>query len=74
MTVRETLESILQEKLDIPAEKLTDNASFDSLDINSIDMIELICEVEDRLDIDFGEPFEIANYGQLVSYLESLVS
>ena len=35
-------------------------------------MVELICGLEDKLDIDFGEPEGLLNVGDVVKYLESL--
>jgi acyl carrier protein len=35
-------------------------------------MVELICELEDRLDIDFGEPEGLQTVADLVAYIDSL--
>ena len=42
------------------------------LGIDSLDMAELICSLEEELDIDFGEPEGIETIGQLVTYIEEL--
>jgi acyl carrier protein len=35
-------------------------------------MVELICDLEERCDIDFGEPDGIETVGQLVEYVDGL--
>ena len=72
MTKLEVLQSILQENLDIEPAKVTAESTFESLGIDSLDLLELITELEERLDIDFGEPEGLENVGDLVNYLETL--
>ena len=66
------IKSILEENLDIDPEDVNEESTFDSLGIDSLDMLEIITELEDRLDIDFGEPEGLENVGDLVEYLETL--
>ena len=72
MAALDTIKAILEENLDIDPETVTSESTFDSLNVDSLDMLEIITELEDRLDIDFGEPEGLENVGDLVSYLESL--
>lgn len=72
MATLDTLKAILQENLDIDPEKVTEDSTFDSLEVDSLDMVELICELEDRLDIDFGEPEGLTTVGEVVAYVDSL--
>ena len=66
------LKAILAENLDIDPESVKSDSTFESLGINSLDLLEIITELEDRLDIDFGEPEGLQNVGDLVNYLETL--
>ena len=66
------IRDILNEKLDIEPEKVTSESTFETLGIDSIDMVELVCELEDRLDIDFGDPEGIQTVEQLVDYIDTL--
>ena len=66
------LKAILAENLDIDPESVKSDSTFESLGIDSLDLIEIITELEDRLDIDFGEPEGLQNVGDLVNYLETL--
>ena len=72
MSTLDTIKDILFENLDIEPDSIDEDSTFDSLNIDSLDMVELICELEDRLDIDLGEPEDIETLGQFVEYVESL--
>ena len=66
------LKDILAENLDIDPESVKSDSTFESLGIDSLDLLEIITELEDRLNIDFGEPEGLQNVGDLVNYLETL--
>ena len=72
MATIDTIKELLQENLSIDPELITDESTFDSLNVDSLDMVELICELEERLDIDFGEPEGLETIADLVEYLDSL--
>ena len=72
MSTLETIKSILQENLDIDPATVDEASTFDSLGIDSLDMVELICDLEERLEIDLGEPEGIETLGDFVSYSEGL--
>ncbi|MCI7505734.1 MAG: acyl carrier protein [Coriobacteriaceae bacterium] len=72
MSTLETIKSILQENLDIDPATVDEASTFDSLGIDSLDMVELICDLEERLEIDLGEPEGIETLGDFVSYIEGL--
>ena len=72
MTTLETIKSVLKDNLDIDPATIDENSTFDSLGIDSLDMVELICEIEERLKIDLGEPEGISTLGEFVGYIDSL--
>lgn len=72
MTTLDAIREILQENLDIDPASVTEESTFDSLDIDSLDMVELICNLEDKLGIDFGEPEGLQNVGDVIKHIESL--
>lgn len=72
MATIDTLKAILNDNLDIVPEKVDMDSTFDSLGIDSLDMVELICELEDRCGIDFGEPEGLETVADLVAYIDSL--
>lgn len=72
MATIDTLKAILNDNLDIVPEKVDMDSTFDSLGVDSLDMVELICELEDRCGIDFGEPEGLETVADLVAYIDSL--
>ncbi len=66
------IKEILQEKLELDPASLTEDATFESLGVDSLDLVELICEIEDRLGIDFGDPEGLATLGDVAKYVDSL--
>lgn len=72
MATLDTIKDILQENLDIAPEDVDIDSTFESLGVDSLDMVELICELEERLDVDFGEPEGLETMGDLVEYVDSL--
>ena len=72
MATLDTIKDILQENLDIAPEDVDVDSTFESLGVDSLDMVELICELEERLDVDFGEPEGLETMGDLGEYVDSL--
>ncbi|MBQ6391381.1 MAG: acyl carrier protein [Eggerthellaceae bacterium] len=72
MATIDTIKDILVENLDIDRNLITEESTFDSLNIDSLDLVQLICDLEEKLDIDFGEPEGLQNLGDVVKHIESL--
>ena len=72
MATLDTVKEVLESNLDIDPENVTEDATFEDLGIDSLDMVELICELEERCDIEFGEPEGIDTIGAMVAYIDSL--
>lgn len=72
MATIDAIRDILAENLDIDPMSVTEDSTFDSLSIDSLDMVQLICDLEDMLDIDFGEPEGLQNVGDVIAHIESL--
>ena len=72
MATLDTIKDILQENLDIAPENVDEDSTFESLGVDSLDMVELICELEELLDVDFGEPEGLETMGDLVEYVDNL--
>lgn len=72
MDIMNTITKLLEENLDIEPSKVSTDSTFDSLGIDSLDMVELICDLEDACGIDFGEPEGLETVGQLIEYIEGL--
>lgn len=72
MDTLQIITELLHDNLDIDPEMVSENATFDSLGIDSLDMVELICDFEDTCDVEFGEPEGLETVGDLVEYIENL--
>lgn len=72
MATMDTIKDILHDNLDIDPTTVDTDSTFDSLEIDSLDMVELICDLEERCDIDLGEPEGLNTVGDLVSYIDNL--
>ena len=73
MSTIETLRNILVETMDVDAEAVTEDATLDDLGIDSLDMTEIMCEIVDAFNIDFGEPEGLETVGQMVAHIEGLL-
>jgi acyl carrier protein len=72
MATIDIIREILAENLDIDPQSVTEESTFDSLNIDSLDLVELVCNLEEKLDIDFGEPEGLQNVGDVIQHIESL--
>ena len=72
MATIDVIKETLSDNLDIEADAVTADATLDSLGIDSLDMVEPICDIEEKLDIEFGEPEGIDTIGKMVEYIDSL--
>lgn len=72
MTTLETIQGILQETLDIDPADVTEETMLESLELDSLDMTELVSNIEDELDVEFAETGQLDTIGQLVAYVDSL--
>lgn len=72
MAVIDSVKQILEKNLSIDPTNVTEESTLESLDIDSLDLVELICDLEDVEDIDFGEPEGLTTVGDIVKHVESL--
>ena len=72
MATIDIVKDVLVENLDLDGESVVEDATLESLGIDSLDMVELICDLEEKCEIEFGEPEGIETVGQLVAHIDSL--
>lgn len=72
MATLDTVKEVLESNLDIDPENVTEDATFDDLGIDSLDMVELICDLEEKCSVGFGEPEGLTTVGDLVEYIDNL--
>ena len=72
MATFDTVRDLLVDNLDLDAADIAPDSTLESLGIDSLDMVELVCELEERCGVDFGEPEGIETVGQLAAHIDSL--
>ncbi|MBX9033690.1 acyl carrier protein [Gordonibacter massiliensis (ex Traore et al. 2017)] len=72
MATIDIVKDVLVENLDLEADKIAEDATLESLGVDSLDMVELICDLEEKCEVEFGEPEGIETIGQLVAHIDSL--
>ena len=72
MATIDIVREVLVDNLDLDADAITEDATLDALGVDSLDMVELICDIEEKCDVDFGEPEGLATIGQIVEHIDSL--
>lgn len=63
---------MLSSNLDIDGATVTADATLDSLGIDSLDMVEFTCDIEERCEIEFEQPESIVTVADLVAHIDSL--
>lgn len=68
----ERIRSYLSSQLDIPAEELSRDTTFESLHLDSLDMVEMVMDMEEELGIDLGMDgdMQLETLGDLADYIE----
>jgi len=63
--------SYLVKQLDISADEITKDTTFEALGIDSLDIIEMVSELEDTLGIELDLDEKITTIGELAELVES---
>ena len=61
----------LAEQLDLTAEEITADTTFESLGVDSLDTVEMVMDLEDELGVELELEEKIATVGELVAFIES---
>ena len=67
----EKIVAYLSEQLDIPAEDIAMDTTFESLGIDSLDTVEMVMDMEADLGVDLELDEKISTVGELVEFIES---
>ena len=61
----------LSKQVDIPVESITEDTTFESLGIDSLDIVEMVVDLEDELGIELELNDKITTIGELADFVES---
>lgn len=67
----EKIAAYLAEQLDVPADEITMETTFESLGIDSLDTVEMVMDLESDLGIDLDLEEKVSTVGELVAFVES---
>lgn len=70
MAVFEKVQAIIVEELGKEAEEVQLTTTFEDLDADSLDLFQVISEIEDEFDIQIDSEEGMATVGDLVSFVE----
>ena len=68
--VMEKLVALLSEHLDVDADLITAETTFDSLGIDSLDTVEMVMELEEQLGIELELEEKVSTIGELAAFVE----
>ena len=71
--VFEAIAELIAERVEKDISEIKMESTFRDLGIDSLDMTEIMCEIEDAFNIDFGEPEGLETVGQMVAHIEGLL-
>lgn len=64
------VKALMSDQLDVATEKITMNTNFtEDLDLDSLDVFEVIDQLEDQFDIEIETDDKLATVGDLVQYV-----
>ena len=67
----EKIAAYLAEQLDVPADEITMDTTFESLGIDSLDTVEMVMDLESDLGVDLDLDEKVSTVGELVAFVES---
>ena len=69
----EKIKAYLASQLDISADEISRETTFESLGIDSLDMVEMVMELEEELGVELEIEEKLATVGELVDFIESKI-
>lgn len=67
----EKIQSYLAAQLDISADEINRDTTFESLGIDSLDTVEMVMDLEEELGVELELEEKVATVGELADYIES---
>ena len=67
----EKVRNYLSKQLDIAAESIAEDTTFESLGIDSLDVVEMVVDLEEELGVELELDDKISTIGEFVAFVES---
>ena len=68
--IYEKIAKIISDKMDIDVEEIKQDSSFESLKIDSLDMVEIVMDIEEEFDVSIEEAENLKTVADLVKFIE----
>ncbi|MEA5002924.1 MAG: acyl carrier protein [Christensenella sp.] len=68
--IYEKIAGIISDKMDIDVEEIKMDSSFESLKIDSLDMVEIVMDIEEEFDVSIEEAENLKSVSDLVKFIE----
>ena len=65
----EKIREIIADKMDIDPSEVTEESSFEDMHLDSLDLVEVIMDIEEAFDISIDTSAEPQNVGDLIEYI-----
>ncbi|MEF9989865.1 MAG: acyl carrier protein [Christensenellaceae bacterium] len=67
----EKIAAIISDKMDIDIADIKEDSSFESLKIDSLDMVEIVMDIEEEFDVSIEEAENLKSVADLVNFIET---
>ncbi|NMD43310.1 MAG: acyl carrier protein [Firmicutes bacterium] len=75
MNVEDKVKEIVSEQLEVPLESLTVETTFEEIDADSLDIVELVMALEEEFDLEISdqEIEDIQTLGDIINFIEKKI-
>ena len=69
----EEITNYLSRQMDVPVESITNDTTFESLGIDSLDTVEMLMDLEQELNVDLELEEKLSTVGEFVAFVEERI-
>ena len=69
----EKIAAYLSRQMDVPVESITEDTTFESLGIDSLDTVEMLMDLEEELNVELELEEKLSTVGEFVAFVEDRI-
>ncbi len=69
----ERIAQYLSRQMDVPVESITEDTTFESLGIDSLDTVEMLMDLEEELNVDLELEEKLSTVGEFAAFVEERI-